>query len=53
MYEPLQNADGGGILIAVKKDSTRGKERKKTGESMWIVINNKKIQIRIGLVNAL
>ena len=58
-YEPLQNnrdADGGGVLIAVKKDIAKitqiVRKEKKTGESLWIVINNKKIQIRIGLVYA-
>ena len=47
---------GGGIMIAVKNEikhvCTKVEDKKNVGECMWIVIDNQRIKIRLGLIYA-
>ena len=53
-FKNNRNIEGGGVLLAVRKEleqiSTEVKRTKDVMESLWIVINNTKIRIRIGVV---
>ena len=56
-YEPYRNdrnVDGGGILVAVKKELKHVtivvKKTKEYLESLWIVIDNTRVKLRIGAV---
>ena len=49
-----RNQDGGGVMIVVRKElknvTTEVKSTKEYLESLWIVINNERIKLRIGAV---
>ena len=51
-----RNREGGGILIAVKENISGSmltvEEERKIGEYLWVVIDNHRIKIRIGIVYA-
>ena len=53
-YPNNRNEEGGGVLVAVRKElknvTTEVKRTKDAMESLWIVINNHRIKIRIGIV---
>ena len=53
-FKNNRNVEGGGVLLAVRKElehvTTEVKRTKEAMESLWIVINNTKIRIRIGVV---
>ena len=53
-YPNNRNEEGGGVLVAVRKElknvTTEVKRTKDAMESLWIVINNNRIKIRIGIV---
>ena len=56
-YVPFPNSrnqDGGGVVILVRRElkyiTTEVKKTKEHLESIWVVINNNRIKIRIGVV---
>ena len=53
-YRNDRNKDGGGILLAVRKEleniTVEVKRTTKYLESLWVVINNNKVKLRIGVV---
>ena len=54
MHTNNRNLEGGGVLLAVRNElkyvTTEVKKTKDKVESLWIVIDNKRIKIRIGIV---
>ena len=54
IYPNSRNKDGGGIVIAVRKElkyvTTEVKKTKEKIESLWVLIDNGRIKIRIGVV---
>ena len=53
-YRNDRNRDGGGIMIAVRQElkniTVEVKRTKEKIESLWVVINNTRIKMRIGVV---
>ena len=54
IYRNDRNEDGGGVMLAVKKElkfiSVEVKQTSEYLESLWVLINNNKVKLRIGVV---
>ena len=54
IYRNDRNEDGGGVMLAIRKEikniTVEVKRTKESVESLWILINNTKIKIRIGVM---
>ena len=55
VYPNGRNEDGGGVMIAVRNEikhiTTELKKTKEKFESLWVVINNTRIKLRIGILS--
>ena len=54
MFDNNRNLEGGGVVIAVRKEiksiTVEVKKTKESFESLWVLINNTRIKVRIGVV---